>query len=174
MTARRGAHLAALAASTVLATTGWPLAAAVVTGRISAFTETQAAWRKSEDIGPLGVFSVVWHLGGVFGLILLACAIAAFAALILRPATRSWGAEIRAWAVAYPIYLLAVAPAAVSLFRFWLLAFPLAWVFPQGLGRPRMQHLAVAVLAFAGLLAQWYWVRHFLVLGPVEQQFAMP
>jgi len=93
---------------------------------------------------------------------------------VLGPWARRWSPEVRAWALAYPLYVLAVAPAALSLIRFWLLAFPLAWCFPAGLGRSRFRHGLVATLVIAGLSAQWYWIRHFLVLGPVEAQFAMP
>lgn len=165
---------AALVASTLIAAFAWPAIAAIVTGRLTAFTDTQAAWRKSDEIGPLGLFSVAWHYGGPPALVLALAVVGVFAVIVLRPAARRWSPELRTWGFAYPVYLMAVAPAAVSLFRFWLLAFPLAWVFPSGLGRSKMQYVAVGVLAAAGLAAQWFWIRNFLILGPVEQQFAMP
>lgn len=172
--ARSWIQPAALAATTLTASVIWPATAAIVTGRLTAFTDTQAAWRKSDEVGPLGLFSVAWHYGGPPAFILTLAVVGVFAVIVLRPAARSWSPELRAWGFAYPVYLMAVAPAAVSLFRFWLLAFPLAWIFPRGLGRSRVQYLVVGVLAIAGLMAQWFWIRNFLVLGPVEQQFAMP
>jgi hypothetical protein len=170
---RRG-PLAGLLIATALATVAWPALAALVTGRTAAYTETQRAWR-AEDAGPFGVFSVAFDAGGWQALILCGALVALLSGVVLRPGTRSWGPELRAWSIAYPLYLLAVAPAAVSLFRFLLLAFPLAWIFPNADERStRLQRLAIATCALAGLLAQWYWIRHFLVLGPVEEQFAMP
>jgi hypothetical protein len=174
LTPRRVRTLTALAASTLSAGLAWPAIAAIVTGRLNALTDTQAAWRKSEDVGSFGVFSVAWRVGGMPWLLCAVGAALVIVLAVLGPWGRGWSPEVRAWALAYPIYVLAVAPAALSLIRFWLLAFPLAWCIPAGLGRSRFRYALVAVLAIAGLLVQWYWIRHFLVLGPVEEQFAMP
>ncbi|MDF2093098.1 hypothetical protein P0Y31_12160 [Knoellia sp. 3-2P3] len=164
-----------VALTAVAATAAWPLTAAVITGRPAAFTETQKAWRNGADVGPFGVFSVAHDLGSWGAVALCLAAAGILAAVVLRPSTSVWGPELRAWALAYPMYLFAVAPAAISLFRFFLLAFPLAWIFPTTHGRStRLRHLAIVTCALAGLLAQWYWIRHFLVLGPVDEQFAMP
>jgi hypothetical protein len=69
---------------------------------------------------------------------------------------------------------VAVVPVATSLFRFSLLAFPLFWIWPNVRSSRRRQWLMVALLTVAGLAAQWYWVRHFLIVGPLDLQVGMP
>jgi hypothetical protein len=153
----------------------WPLTAALVTGRLTAFTDTQAQWRRTADTGPFGLFSVALELGGVPALAALALFAVAVAWVVLRPEAPAWGPEVRSWALAYPLYVLAVAPAAISLFRLLLIAFPLAWVFPdRGADHRRIQTVTLAVLVLTGLFLQWYWIRNFLVVGPLDAQFAYP
>jgi hypothetical protein len=152
----------------------WPAVAAITTGRLSAFTDTQATWRRTPTTGPFGVFTVAEDLGGPIALVCLLAVAAALVWLVLRPGTPGWDPEVRAWAAAYPLYLLIVAPAAVSLIRLLLLAFPLMWVLPEDATSRRNRIFVVVVLAVAGLCLQWYWIRHFLVIGPLDQQVGMP
>ncbi|MFC8504254.1 mannosyltransferase family protein [Pedococcus sp. NPDC057267] len=166
--------LATLAAG--VAITGlWPLVAAVATGHLDAFTATQRAWRNHPaTTGPLGLFSVGDELAGATGVLVVAVVLAAILWLVLRRDGPAWGPELRAWAAAYPTYLFAVAPAAISIFRLMLLAFPLFWVLPNRVPVPWAHRVTLGVLAATGLYLQWYWIRYFLVIGPISQQFAMP
>ena len=153
----------------------WPVVAAVRTGRLTAFTDTQKAWRNHPaTTGPFGLYSVGWELYGAVGVAVVALVAAAVLWLALRRDAPAWGPEVRAWAAAYPMYLFLVAPAAISIFRLMLLAFPLFWVLPDRRPVPWLQRFTLAVLALLGLFLQWYWIRHFLVLGPINEQFAMP
>lgn len=153
----------------------WPAVAALVTGRLSAFTDTQRAWRlHPESTGPFGLFSVGWEVGGAWGLALVALTAAGLLWLALRRHGPAWSPEVRAWAASYPLYLLAVAPVAVSMFRLMLLAFPLAWVVREEDPTPRRHWAALAVLAVVGLLLQWFWVRYMLIVGPPGDHLAIP
>jgi hypothetical protein len=159
----------------VLVTGSWPAVAAVCTGRLTAFTDTQKAWRNHPaTTGPFGLFSVGAELAGAVGVLVVAVAAVAILWITLRRDGPAWGPELRAWAAAYPMYLFAVAPAAISIFRLMLLAFPLFWVLPERRPTPWAQRTTLAVLAVCGLFLQWYWIRYFLVIGPISEQFAMP
>jgi hypothetical protein len=152
----------------------WPGVAAITTGRLTAFTDTQAAWRRTDRTGSFGVFSVAQDLGGTLALIAVIAIAAALIWLVLRPGSPRWDAEVRAWAATYPLYVLLVAPAAVSLIRLLLLGFPLMWVLPETAISRRASIFMVVTIALAGLCLQWYWIRHFLVIGPLDQQVGMP
>lgn len=159
----------------LLVTGLWPAVAAVRTGRLTAFTDTQKAWRNHPmTTGPFGLFSVGAELAGAMGVLVVVVAAVAILWVTLRRDGPTWGPELRAWAAAYPMYLFAVAPAAISIFRLMLLAFPLFWVLPERRPTPWAQRMTLAVLAVCGLFLQWYWIRYFLVIGPISEQFAMP
>lgn len=167
-------RVAALFVSTVVAVGAWPAVAALRTGSLGALTDTQSAWRTSDTTGPLGLFSIAYQLWGVPGLLFPTALVCVVGYLVLRPAARAWSPEIRAWSLIYPAYVLVIAPAATSYFRFLLLAFPLAWPFPDQRIGTRFRWALVLALATAGLVMQWYWVRNFLVLGPIAQQSGLP
>ena len=159
----------------VLVTGLWPAVAAVQTGRLTAFTDTQKAWRNHPSTtGPFGLFSVGSELAGGVGVLVVVVVAVAILWLTLRRDGPTWGPELRAWAAAYPMYLFAVAPAAISIFRLMLLAFPLFWVLPERRPTPWPHRVTLVVLAVCGMFLQWYWIRYFLVIGPISEQFAMP
>jgi hypothetical protein len=158
-----------------VAVTGmWPVTAALVTGRLTAFTDTQRAWRVHATTGPLGLFSVGWEAAGAVGVFIVACAAAAFLWLALRRNAPRWGPEVQAWAAAYPVYLFAVAPVAVSMFRLMLLAFPLAWVLRDDRSTARSRLVTLALLGLGGLTLQWFWIRYMLVFGSPGDHVAVP
>ena len=113
-------------------------------------------------------------LGGPLAVAGVTLSLAAVLWLVLRRGGPTWGPEVRTWAAAYPTYIALVAPAGISVFRLMLLGFPLMWVLPEYRPTPRTQLVTVVVLAVVGMYLQWYWIRHFLVIGPISEQFAMP
>jgi hypothetical protein len=167
-------RIVGLVASTLCATSAWPAVAAVVTGVPDAFTRTQSQWRLSSDIGPFGLVSVAHSVAGWGGAGLVVLGGTGLALLAASSRASAWGCELRTWAGTYAVYLVAVVPVATSLFRFSLLAFPLFWIWPNVRSSRRRQWLMVALLTVAGLAAQWYWVRHFLIVGPLDLQVGMP
>jgi hypothetical protein len=84
-------------------------------------------------------------------------------ALLLSPIGRPLGAELRAWCLAYPTYLLAVLEPWTSTFRYLLLLFPVL-VLPGAVRR--VGPLLVLVLAVVGLAYQVSWVNELLVFVP--------
>jgi hypothetical protein len=162
----------ALLLASIAAVGAWPAVVAATHGRLTAFTDIQDAWRL-EGVGSFGFFSVALDVGGWAWLGVAVAATAAFLTTLLRAGRDRWTPEVRTWAVVYPFYLVSVAPAATSLFRFLLLAFPLFCVVPRSV-RPGVRITFVLGLTVAGLLLQWYWVANFLIVGPLELQVAMP
>lgn len=153
----------------------WPATAAVVTGRLTAFTDTQKAWRlHPTTTGPFGLFSVGWEVAGFGGVLVAGMLAGAVLWFALRRDGPRWSPEVRTWTATYPLYLFAVAPVAVSMFRLMLLAFPLMWVFGESRPTPRSHRVTVAVLAVAGLALQWFWIRYILVIGPPGDHLAIP
>jgi hypothetical protein len=160
-------------ASLVIAVTGiWPAIAAITTREPAAYTETMSSW--GGTTGRLRVLiafpAFAWALFGAAGLAALICVLGLSAWLVVRRGARAWGPEVRAWAGFYPLYLLLATAPGSSNIRHLFLAFPLMWPFPEDTNTAsehRRRVAAVLILAICGLLTQWVWISHFLVVsGP--------
>lgn len=150
-----------LLAASVVAGFAWQVVNAVVTGRTDAYLVTQAAWRARPDVVPLLPWLDVarWRFGE-WGPAVLVAAIALIVTLLLVPAARRLGPELRAWPAAYLAYLVAVVEPGTSLARFLLLAFPLGAVtvgLVTGPAVRRRAWVALLVVAFAALQVGWVW-----------------
>lgn len=143
----------------------WPVLVQVMTGVPSAYVRIQGAWRSGGQVqGPfepaLGISRVLWGEHGPRWLVLGSLG---FAGLVLSPLGRALGAELRAWVLAYPTYLLAVLEPWTSSFRYAVLAFPLLALVG---GMRRVGPLLVVVLALVGLAYQVRWVNELLLFTP--------
>lgn len=125
----RGARVAAVVmlVMTGLSGVAWPLVAGWVSGIPSAFFEVQAAWGMQPSAGPFRLWlQWAWDSKGVLGVIVIVGLVATYISLIAGRHGRWIPVEVRAWAIAYPIYLFAVVRPITSMWRFLLLDFPLA------------------------------------------------
>lgn len=171
-TTRDRLTVAGLAALSVVATGLWPAIAAVVTGEASAYTHTIAAWG-----GGLQVL-VAWprtflDLTGPAGLLLFLLMLFLLFGLLARPAARRWGPELWGWAIAYPSYLILATAVDSSTPRHWLLGFPLLLLVVDLLRvEPRriVRMCAMGLTICGGLVLQWIWIAHFLVVTNTDGQ----
>ena len=67
-----------------------------------------------------------WATRGLFGVLLIVGIVIAYLSLVAGRHGRWLAVEARAWALAYPLYLLAVVRPITSMWRFLLLDFPVA------------------------------------------------
>ena len=134
----------------------WPLLAWIVTGRMSAYVDTETAWR-GVDLAPFEAWinrSASFggaHAGviGLFGVLVLS------ACVLSWPQLRQLGRLTWMWCVCYWVYLLIFFDPSSSVFRMLLMVAPLAWAVAARLSkRPRA---ALAVLT-VGLISQVLWV----------------
>lgn len=117
----------AMLVMTGLSGLAWPTVAGVRTGVPSAFFEVQAAWGMRPEAGPFTLWlQWAWESKGVGGVVVVVALCATYVALVAGRHGRWIPLEIRAWALAYPFYLLAVVRPITSMWRFLLLDFPLA------------------------------------------------
>lgn len=144
------------AAVTCAAALTWPLLAWIATGRMSAYVDTETAWR-GVDLAPFEAWinrSASFggaHAGviGLFGVLVLS------ACVLSWPQLRQLGRLTWMWCVCYWVYLLIFFDPSSSVFRMLLMAAPLAWAVAARLSkRPRA---ALAVLT-VGLISQVLWV----------------
>ncbi|MBC7558808.1 MAG: hypothetical protein H7270_05505 [Dermatophilaceae bacterium] len=145
----------------------WPLCVALMTGEGDAYLNSMAAWTQDRSSRALSVWPVaLWQLGGFLGLLALLLLVMAITWLVRRPGARQWTVEVRAWAWAYPLYLLFVTGPAPSTIRHGVLAFPLLWPFVERTkGTDRRAQLGFALaLAAVGLVAQWVWINDYVVV----------
>ncbi|MDF2093398.1 mannosyltransferase family protein [Knoellia sp. 3-2P3] len=118
---------AVMLAATVASAVAWPVLVGVASGLPGAFFDVQAAWGQQPDRGPFVLWvSWAWGERGVFGVVVLLALVATYVALVLGRHGRWLAIELRAWALAYPLYLMAVVRPITSMWRFLLLDFPLA------------------------------------------------
>lgn len=140
----------------------WPGIAWFVTGERSAYTDTMASWRGPGEMTPF----IPWahrarDFYGAAGMPLLVVACLLIVVMVCGPWSRALGANLRAWTLAYPAYLLAVLDPFTSIFRYLIPMFPLlvpllgaGWVSPRRRGFLALRLGLVAVLFVGG---QWWW-----------------
>jgi hypothetical protein len=115
--------LGALAVSAV----AWPVVAGLATGVPTAFFDVQAVWGQRPEEGPFVLwFEWAWQAKGLAGVLVLVALVGTYIALVLGRHGRWISVEARAWALAYPIYLVAVVRPITSMWRFLLLDVPIA------------------------------------------------
>lgn len=125
----RGQRASALLMLVVTGLSGvaWPIVVGVVSGIPTAFFDVQEAWGQDPASGPFVLWlEWAWESRGVAGLLVLVALAGTYVALILGRHGRWIPVEVRAWAVAYPLYLFAVVRPITSMWRFLLLDFPIA------------------------------------------------
>lgn len=144
------------AAVTCAAALTWPLLAWITTGRMSAYVDTETAWR-GVDLAPFEAWinrSASFggaHAGviGLFGVLVLSVCVLSW------PQLRQLGRLTWMWCVCYWVYLLIFFDPSSSVFRMLLMVAPLAWAVAARLSkRPRA---ALAVLT-VGVISQVLWV----------------
>ena len=142
-----------------LSAIAWPAIAWLVTGRQTAYLDTEFAWRRpyignnERGWGTGWWDSAVWwfHDGApwVIGALGLGALIVA-----TLPATRRLGVVALAWTTSYVVYLVMVLFPQSSIFRLFIPIFPLAGVIARNRTLPL---IAVTV----GIVGQFFWVKWF-------------
>jgi hypothetical protein len=120
---RAGVMVVATAVSSV----AWPVLVGVASGLPMAFFDVQAAWGQNPESGPFVLWVAwAWDAHGVVGVLVLLGLVGTYIALVLGRHGAWLAMELRVWALAYPLYLLAVVRPITSMWRFLLLDFPVA------------------------------------------------
>ncbi|WP_048553288.1 hypothetical protein [Nostocoides japonicum] len=168
--------MAVALAGTALGTVIWPAVAWLRTGRLDAYSQTEAAWRSDHRLrwGHGWVSITEWALRGlphpkVLAPILLAALVVGLLLAVLGPWATRLGPELRAWCLAYPLYIVLVVDPFTAVFRFALPLFPLTAVFVGGAraGEPaRSWRVRTVVLVGAGLVLQVAWIWKLLRFVP--------
>ena len=144
------------------------------TGRPSAFFDVQKAWGQEPQNGPFVLWLAwAWEARGVFGVALIVGIVAAYLALVAGRHGQWLPLEVRAWALAYPLYLLAVVRPITSMWRFLLLDFPAAALVASvamrtSAGERIVPHWRrrVALVALALCAGMAWWTVAFLTYVP--------
>jgi hypothetical protein len=140
----------------------WLLIAGAVTGSLTAYTDTELAWRSAYvGHGDLLPFTPWLQAAGFwapwFGmplpllLVLLALGVAAFFAALFTPAVRRLGPDVRFWLASYALYLLAVFFPQSSTFRLLMPLFPVLGAVAQP--RSPWYRAGIVALFIAGQVA---------------------
>jgi hypothetical protein len=151
--------VAVVAVATAILGFAWPAVAALVTGRLDAYTATELSWRADYiGYGELLPFTswvqgANWWLPGGSGVVFLAVAVVLFVLFLLSPWVRRMPIDLRFWVVSYVLYLLAVFFPQSSTFRVLMPVFPLL----GALAVPRSKLLRAAFVVVAVAL-QWVWL----------------
>jgi hypothetical protein len=159
---RKGRDRVPLIVLTVVAgvsAVAWPAIAGVVTGRPSAYLDTELAWRRpyigdeQHTWGTGWWESARWWFPEAAPWVIAAIALTVVVIAVL-PATRRIGLVPLAWSASYLLYLVVVLFPQSSLIRLLAPLFPLAGVVARS-GR------ATAVTLALGIVGQYFWVQWF-------------
>jgi len=138
----------------------WLVVAAIATGSITAYTDTELAWRSAyigyQELIPLTpwIMGADFWVPGPLGIVLLVALVGGFAAFMFSRPVRRLGPDIRFWVASYVLYLLAVFFPQSSTFRLLLPVFPLWGALAQP--RSSVYRLAVVALCIAGQVGWVY------------------
>ena len=138
----------------------WPAVAAAVTGRWDAYVATARAWTAGLG-GPFPGLTVWGGSLGWAGVLLLIALISWLLLLAWRPRAAGWGTPLRAWMVAYPLYLFATTVPGPSHIRYLALVGVVPFAATERPGRSVRRWAGLVVVAVAGTLAQVLWIRYF-------------
>lgn len=142
----------------VVSTALWPVIAWVSTGRLTAYLETELAWRRPYLGGDTGhgwgtgwwdsalwwfPESAPWVIGAIAATVLV---------IAFLPATRRLGAVVVAWVWGYLGYLVLVLFPQSSIFRLLAPMWPLSGV----IARSRTASVVAIVL---GVVGQYFWIK---------------
>ncbi|WP_374967929.1 hypothetical protein [Terrabacter sp. BE26] len=160
-TRRSGAAaLALLGAVSIFGLFSWMLLA-------SLFIGTQAGMARSAGQRSLhlGWFEDTLHLFGVVGLALLVLFVFMLVVGMLLPSAKAWAPELRAWSVAYPVFIFAMTPMLPAVMRYMLLA-PTLPVLLAGTPRraSRLNVLWVGVVLLLLIAAQRWYAANIIVV----------
>lgn len=162
---RERALSAGLAVFSAVAGLAWPAIAAVATGSLTAYTDTELAWRAPyigyAHLVPFTSWfqgadwwaSVMLGIPGWVGVVAMVLIVAVFAVLLFSSAVRRLGVDLRFWIAAYSLYLLAVFFPQSSTFRILMPLFPLLGVI--AMPKSRVYRVGIVVLC---LLLQVGWI----------------
>jgi hypothetical protein len=138
----------------------WPAIAALATGSVSAYTDTELSWRADyigyKELVPFSPwiegahwwFTTWLGLPSWTGYTVLVLVLALFGICMFLPAVRRLGVDLRFWVVAYALYLLAVFFPQSSTFRLLMPLFPLLGAL--AIPRNRAYRAGLVVLFVAG------------------------
>jgi hypothetical protein len=146
----------------------WPLVAALVTHRRDAYFVTQRAWYKPDETGWETWLSSVGNGSPVIP-ILVVVGMGALLVILLRPAAKRWGPELRWWSFLYTLFVLGSTRPTTSIFRYAVLSVIPWWPFPEIGDRVTSRRGRLALFAWVlvlGILVQVVWMRWYYVIGP--------
>lgn len=143
----------------------WPAVAWWRTGVSTAYTDTMASWRGDAKVEPFTPWldKAHYYLGDTWGPVALVGIAVVLLAMVAGPWARGLGADLRTWAIAYPVYLAAVLDPFTSIFRYLVPLFPLlvvvlgaGWADRRGNGWRRLLWRAAPMLVLF-VLGQYWW-----------------
>jgi hypothetical protein len=153
----------------------WPAITALVTGEPNGYFLSQQAWFTG---GSASTSSWLGHLaspGGRAPGVVAVAALVVLVVMVTRRGAHPWGVELRAWAVAYPLYILVATRPLAGIIRYALLAVIPFWPGPRAPAAAPLDRgtrlLAIAAVVALGTAGQWWWVRHVFVATPSGDLF---
>lgn len=157
---------AALAVGTVGSFAAWPAICAVVTGQFNGYALTQRAWLGDRVGWQTWLSPIV--TGSQVALLVVSLPVLLFLTWVAcRPAGRAWSMDLRAWAVLYPLFILAVSRPTTSIFRYLSLTTVSAWPFPDWSARVQTRRRRLTLITMVmciGIVGQSLWINWFWVI----------
>jgi len=160
-------EMAVLAVVSAASVSLWSTITKAITSGVKATGANRGSVSNAVVAGRFGWFTNAYEHIGWIGVVGLALLVVLFVVVALSRLTRTWGVEVRTWFAIYPIFLLFVAGVHAGMFRYLLLAFPLALLMvgsPEPRTIPSKRATLVVAVSVISLALQVPWVSHALVV----------
>ena len=141
----------------------WPFLAWMTKGSMTAYTDTELAWRAPYigyvDLVPFTPWfqAAGFWLPGALGIAVLVVVVVGFFGFLFTPSARRLGPVLRFWLASYALYLLAVFFPQSSTLRLLVPMFPLAGALAQPQSRLYRWLLVALLIAGQGVWCYYCW-----------------
>jgi len=124
-----------------------------------------------------GWFGQAYERFGFPGVGLIVAFLIILVGLAYTPSARNWGAETRAWLWAYPAFLTVGTTVHPGQLRYFLADFPLMLLLvrsPPVHASPKTRIAFVTFACLVGLVLQWLWIDHALIIHSENSTIWLP
>ncbi|WP_185747432.1 hypothetical protein [Humibacillus xanthopallidus] len=137
----------------------WPVTAGYLSGEPNVYLNAMASWAAPGEPRSWAAMAINY---GAPGWILMAILTLTLVWAAARLVPRAFPVELRAWMVAYPLYIAIATYMSGSIVRYLIFGFPAAVMFSPLASKGPKGIFVLGIMGIAGFALGIYWITHFV------------